>query len=617
MMAMVNVVVVSCVVLGCWSGCASRDASPTEQISVVEDGLIARAGVCALTLPFGTDASRFVLGANGSMQLGDRVRASDPIENMGNHGTQIGVDAQVGDIYSVSQITLRDRTTVNGSVFTTVPLSTTPASRVLGPVNTRSVLTPASTLSLPANFPASGDVDVLLEPDQSAQLAPGRYRNARVKSRATLSLRTGTYFFESFGVIEPQARVVLDERQGPVIIFVNDPITFRGVVQSNLGQPDWLIGVVGQGTVTIESSFQGTILAPLAAINLGTGELAHTGAFFARDVLAQPGTTFTRRTSSALSRCSTVLGGRRSQDLTSLEQALTFDPVTGRPFPGTFVHGIDQCLNMATEQTNDLPDAEGLATFRVVANSSCSTPLLFCDPDTGKVLSPQPTVAQLNAPPPAGSTCRAQPAVDRCLCPVSPTSLGAACNFNSDCPSGTVCATVCSGPGCSVPRRCGTYDAGCDGLPALANCQDLEICPDPESVGTVTLDDLKSALEPPTAPTLGSTPQPAQKPVDRFDSAAALIAAAKSGDSCVFLPVEAGLPVVDQGVENGTRQGEDSWGIRFTPTLSQKTASTTLEPFGVVIPSFNASAGLDIVATVFGQDIGSSRTRDRCASQST
>lgn len=594
------------IVVGCALGmaCGGCDGSRHEPHSTEDRGaLAARSAACTLTLPFGSDASRFVVGANGSLQLGDRVVASQPIENMGAGGTQIGVDARVGDVYSASQIALRDRATVTGSVFTTVPLSTAPASRVLGPVNTHAVLTPAATQSIAANFPASGDVDVLLEPGQAAQPAPGRYRNVQVRSRATLSLRSGTYYFESLGVIEPQATVSLDERLGPVIIFVNQPLTFRGVVVSNLGQPDWLIAVIGGGTVTIESPFQGTILAPLAAMNLGTGGLSHTGAFYARDVLAQPGTHFTQHTSSALSHCSTVLGGQRARDLNAREIAVTFDPVTAVPVPSTFLHGVDSCLDTIAQPVGG-PGPDGRQKFQLAANPGCGKPLLFCDAATGQVLSPQPTLTQLNAAPPPGSTCRAQASVDRCLCPVNPASLGAACAFSSDCPNGQVCATICAGPNCSVPRRCGTYEAGCDGLPELANCQDLEVCADPESVGSFTLPELQSRFKSPDAPpTPGNTPPPVPTQVDHFTGVETLLAAGRSGLPCGLEPARAGLPVVDQSGDNGAGEGKDNWGVRFVPTLSQQTASHTLEPFGVALPSFNASAGLAIVATVFGQDI--------------
>ena len=603
MRAVGKIVLVACGLVGFGIGCLRGDGSHGGAPSTVEvkSALTARSAVCTLTLPFGTDASRFVVGANGALTLTDRVQTTSPIENMGSAGTSVGNDANVEDIYSVSKISLHDRTTVTGSVFTTTALSTTALSKLLGTVNTHAVLTPAVTQSLPANFPASGDVDIMLEPSQTASPAPGRYRNAQVKSRAQLNLRSGTYFFETFSVLEPQAIINLDERQGPVIIFVNQPITFRGIVQSNLGQPDWLIGVVGAGTVTIESSFQGTILAPLATIALGTGGLTQTGAFFGHDVSAQPGTILVMHPSSALTRCATVLGGKRTTDLTPADQAVTFDPTSGAPFPKSFVHGQDQCSNVIAQQTAG-PGADGLAQFKLVANPSCSTPMLFCDATTGAVLSPQPTLAQLNAAPPAGSTCKAQAAVDRCLCPVNPATLGAACNFSSDCPNGTVCATICDGPNCKVPRRCGTYEAGCDGLPALANCQDLVVCPDPGSVGTVTLADLQADLKPPTAPTLGTTPPAIQKPVDHFEGINTLLTAAQTGLACDLGPGHAPLPVVDQGAQSNTHKGS-TWGISFTPSLSQKTASTTVEPFGLVIPSFNAGAGLNITARIFGIDV--------------
>jgi len=104
-----------------------------------------------------------------------------------------------------------------------------------------------------------------------------------------------------------------------------------------------------------------------------------------------------------------------------------------------------------------------------------------------------------------------------------------------------------------------------------------------------------------TPPTQGATPPAVQNPVDHFDSVNTLLTAVQGEHAgCNLGPTKADLPVVDQGAQNGTSQGKPTWGISFTPTLNQQTKSRTLEPFGLVLPSFTANTGLDVTATIFG-----------------
>src|SRR5204863_3626994 len=63
----------------------------------------------------------------------------------------------------------------------------------------------------------------------------------------------------------------------------------------------------------------------------------------------------------------------------------------------------------------------------------------FCDANNNPVAGPSD--AQLNAAPPAGSTCPAMAAPAHC--PVDPTTLGAVCTSDASCPTGRICASHC------------------------------------------------------------------------------------------------------------------------------------------------------------------------------
>jgi hypothetical protein len=580
--------------LGLISACERGVANSEDGVETAQQAVQARSVACTLTLPRETDAGRYVLAANGSLRIGDRAIVSAPIANMGLGATEIGADARVGDVTSRWTVVLRDRARVGGDILTTRPLQASPFSQILGAVNANAILDPPATQTFNVQFPAGPDVDVLLEPDQTRTAAPGRYRHIRVKSRATLNLRSGTYYVETLEVLEPQARLVLNETDGPVIFWVNQPFAFRGSVVSNLTHPDWMVGVAQPGFMVIESSFRGTIVAPKSDIRLATGNLQHSGAFFGRNIEVDPGVVLAHRPSSEITACTHVVGGVRRRDLTPEETSGPYDP-EGAQIPGVFKEGVDQCVNVLAVQTNDPLDANGFANHSVVDNPSCSTAIEFCTED-GVKLDPQPSLQEFLDAPPPGSVCEAVPAVDRCFCPVHPASLGAACDTSADCQSGFVCATICEGPNCLVPRRCGRYVEGCDGLPEEQNCEDIVVCPDPESVGVVTEDELRAELVPPSDTVPGATVDPTPPNVEHFTSLDALL----NGDPCFFQPAQVPLPIVDDSQSQVTNKGKSNWGIFVQPKLTQTSTSSTLEPFGVVIPKFSAEAGLDVEARVFG-----------------
>ncbi|HEY5449839.1 MAG TPA: hypothetical protein VIQ54_13885 [Polyangia bacterium] len=279
---------------------ASCRTQSGESETVAASALTATTATITVSVPRNIDVGGCVLAAGNSVTLFDRSVVSDPICNVGGGGTTIGVDARTAAVLTRSALVTRDRAFVNGKVETTVAVQKAPTSTIVGPIDTHATFDPVGTETRTVVFPAAPDVDVTLVPDQIASRDPGRYRNLTIATRARLNLRSGTYYFESMGVIEPQAVIALDERSGPVVIYVKQPFVFRGAVVSNIGQPDWLIGVTGTGTVSIEAPFQGSILAPGCRIVIGTGETSHSGAFAARDIELQPGVRVTFRPSSEL-----------------------------------------------------------------------------------------------------------------------------------------------------------------------------------------------------------------------------------------------------------------------------------------------------------------------------
>ena len=137
----------------------------------------------------------------------------------------------------------------------------------------------------------------MIEPDHSPlALAPGSFAAVQVKSRSTLSLRAGAYYLDSL-FVEPQAVLDIDNRTGPVTIYLRQGLTFRGsIVERNTALANIMFVARGSDSIPIEAPFRGTLIAPNAAVTLATvGPAGHTGAFFARSIEVAPDVTIRQR----------------------------------------------------------------------------------------------------------------------------------------------------------------------------------------------------------------------------------------------------------------------------------------------------------------------------------
>ena len=257
--------------------------------------------VLTLPLPPSTNITQFAAAAAVRLDPRDRVKADSAISQMGTQALQTGTDCVLHSFYSKPSLTLNHRTRVNGLVRTGGTLTLLSGASVGGTVTQNAPFTPVVTYTRQIVFPPGPGTDVLLEPDQTATIPPGRYRHIRVKSRAQLFLSTGSYFIETLEVVEPQAKLVLNETAGPVELNVLQPFAFRGEILSNITHPNLLVAVIGTGTVRLESAFKGTVLAPNCDLVIGSiPTKVHSGAFFAKNIEVQPDVELVRKPSPAL-----------------------------------------------------------------------------------------------------------------------------------------------------------------------------------------------------------------------------------------------------------------------------------------------------------------------------
>jgi hypothetical protein len=280
---------------------ASKFEWPTGRFdpdsSVSNDYLARLPASCRSTIPRDFDASPadLALVARNSLFVNDGVEvyASTGHASVGNQGraqTVIGSRAVVGSIWSDAPVTLRSYAIVRGSVQSSSTI-TTQAGATSG---TQSPNTVPVFRSLPrldnVRFPPLG-VDVALEPDVERSLPPGAYGDVRMKAHSVLVLTTGTYYFRSL-FLEPQSSLSVDDARGPVRVLILNALTFRGqtVRRTGFGVPALLLFIDGTGGAVIDSSFQGSVVAPRGPVSIASAP-SHTGSFLGKDVVVHQWTS--------------------------------------------------------------------------------------------------------------------------------------------------------------------------------------------------------------------------------------------------------------------------------------------------------------------------------------
>jgi DNA-binding protein YbaB len=238
--------------------------------------------------------NELVVYAKTRLTLADRVKIKGQgcsgwgnIANSGTVETNIGADAEVGNVLSRAKVVLRDRGKVHGFLDTGDVLENHPGTVIDGAVTEHAVvILPDLLLNVP--FPSVIQGTIELEPNQQQTAAPGYYNRIHPKSGAQVFLSAGVYYCNEF-FLEPGSTVWLATTGGPVVIWVRSTFTFRGTVKTSGagGFPRLFAGYLGTDTVIVESAWKGTLAAPNAKISVSTIQ-NHEGAFHAKEVQVQP-----------------------------------------------------------------------------------------------------------------------------------------------------------------------------------------------------------------------------------------------------------------------------------------------------------------------------------------
>jgi len=239
-------------------------------------------------------ANRPALFAIEKLKLADRARVTTSsgfgaIYSGGAAGVELGVDAKVGNVWSAANVIANNGSRINGEVTAGGNLFLGSNAKVTGPVTLGQVPAFPEFPELRRAFPTASK-PVTLSNNAKVTLTPGSYRAVTVFSGSTLQLNAGDYYFESLQ-LEPQAVLKVVKTAGPVRVFVDKNLIYRGrLVQVPVGPSGFSLGLKTKNQTFLESVFQGRFVAPNAQVVLGAGNaLQFLGEFAARSLELRPG----------------------------------------------------------------------------------------------------------------------------------------------------------------------------------------------------------------------------------------------------------------------------------------------------------------------------------------
>ena len=530
----------------------------------------------AVPLPAATDITDVVLAAQGNLRVEQFSNVEggshSRIVNMGSLFTGVSVSSTTGDVLSVAGVTV-EIATIKGNVTSEHAVIRAPFSTVTGTIQQNTSIGRSTGPALHVQFPSTSNGSLNVLPLQTKVLSPGRYDALNVSPGGTLSLTAGQYFFDAY-VIDPAATVLVDESGGIVEIYVRTTIQHMGKYKrADNAPPNVFVGFFGSVPAYVGAAFPGTVIAPNAQLVIGTqlGGTTHVGAFFGQGIEVLPFTTIKHRATNKFG----VGLGNAVIPTTYKGPPLDPNPVVGAPMSATY---------HATGPKG--PYYDGLKSLPADPAHGVA-PAQYCDANNNPL--PTPTDAQLNAPPPAGSTCAAV-AGNTQNCPV--IASGGLCVTDSDCSSGQICAARCIDSGCAqVEHRCGQQAASCAALPQETNCQDLWLCPEPGAVGTATPDATAAQLGPTTtsvAPTAQVLPSEKGTLSGSFQ--------ALSGAICTG-PASVDYDKYDQKYKN-QQDGKQDFGVYLAPSTDFH-MKPTVNATGVTELGLTASGGVTFGGIAF------------------
>ncbi len=601
------------------------------------------AATFAVKLPTQVAVPDSVLTASGTINFNDRATVlsasgKGAISTTGTGRLTVGHDAKPRKVVANATATIRDRAKINGDLIVAGAATIGNQVQVFGTQQLGANVDEQPVFQVPVLIPDVVLGNVNLEPDLHQTLEPAKYGTVSVKSRSTITLTTGIYEFGSLQVLEPQAKILVDDSAGPVIVYVKNSFIYRGGVQNKAVSgrfPNFMMVYLGTADLWIESPFQGHLFAPHSTSYLRPGTGQFIGSFWGKNVDTNPDTVLVHKPfdPGVFFPRDPVLGDGDDPYVIGQSDPVRQDP--SNPIIATPVSGVTPLPTGEPGEPDGLPSAINCVTNLIAVPSSdptkaqsfrymttaeratygCVKDYTECTLDANNqvVGAPStPTAATLNATPAASSKCAALPpkaisytnangttsSVQVCGVDDSVLQLPEAqrrtCTVDAQCNTsvGELCASFCPpGKSCAdaaeYVRYCARQQKDCAGLPETSTCKERTVCPFDGYSGDNYADPDPAKTEPPAS---AAILQPSVPGVPGYKRA-----------SCTSKS-PAGLGSEDETTPPQD-SGNDQWGISFTPILNYG-FKTPQHPLGVTEElEANGEASFKISAKVWGSDV--------------
>lgn len=272
------------------AGCGSHESQPAEPAQVSKAEALAGPVTLSITSPAGVPPLSPVVSTRNSLYFGAAgtvVSGAAVALGISGGGIHTEPDAVLNDTWSRGLADLGDRTLVRGVLHAAThkygnglnPPPTLDASPAFEPLN---------NLTWTVRYPSTGTgAPIIANPPPSPPLpplTPGQYGDVAVNSGGSLTIKSGTYYLRSLK-FESNSTVTLDQADGPVILYVEtDQLALRGAIKTVTNDPpDLAIIYLGTTAFSVETLFNGALVAPNTTATLRAVTGIHTGFFYAKD----------------------------------------------------------------------------------------------------------------------------------------------------------------------------------------------------------------------------------------------------------------------------------------------------------------------------------------------
>jgi hypothetical protein len=226
-----------------------------------------------LLFPATFGLSRVTVAASEEVEIGERAKvrsaagAGGIVTAVGGLGggqrTKVGERANVGDVIAGGDVSIEERATAG--VVSSARSVRVNRSATVTAIRQNISIAPVARRTMTARRPNGIALDALLLRNSSKTLAPGPYKRVSVERGAVLLLTSGTYMFDALEV-ERDGALRVDTTGGTVTVYVREKIDWEGAVIGDGSR--FVLGYLGQTSLSLTPGFTGTALAPFAQLKL-------------------------------------------------------------------------------------------------------------------------------------------------------------------------------------------------------------------------------------------------------------------------------------------------------------------------------------------------------------